>query len=48
MSPKILLAMKRRIENILNAVLGTYDRYWKLAKTYSRKCQKVYDNIYTA
>lgn len=26
----------------------TYGRLWKAAKGYSRKCKRVYDNIYTA
>jgi len=36
--------MKTMIENFMTA----YDRLWQQAKEYSRKCQQVYNNIYTS
>lgn len=40
--------MKTRIENFINGLISDFDRRWRQAKAYSRKCQQVYNNIYTS
>lgn len=40
--------MKTWISYRMDRMMAAYDRWWIYAKGYSRKCRRVYENIYTA